>query len=202
MECLLQNCFISHIYGMLKDSDVRIRSEAANAILDFNTLQAQRLNKQTNMCVKSSTILAELVAETLLNEVPFSIDSSAGCSDGFHRAFDLSNSDSQQMGTILGKHLFDITNILFDLKSNEQLVWNLWFLPIKQKIILIISNNCSSALWNVYSTLWTHSVRFNLLQFGPNTISSIFAWNFFYQITQPELIFRANVNCLQFPWIC
>lgn len=109
------------MYAMLKDFDPRVRNEAANAILEFNLLQTACSNNKSKLCSKS-TMVTELVAETLSNEVPFAIDSPAGCLVGFQPSFYLDNDCNRQTMRILGKHLFDITNMLFDLKSNEQLV--------------------------------------------------------------------------------
>lgn len=106
---------------MLKDFDPRVRNEAANAILEFNLLQTASSNNKSTLCTKS-TIVTEFVAGILSNEVPFAIGNPVGCLAGFQPSFYLDNNCNRQTMRILGKHLFDITNMLFDLKSNEQLV--------------------------------------------------------------------------------
>lgn len=103
---------------MLSDSDARIRNEAATAILQFNTFQITQGSKHK---YSDNHLQAEFVAETLSTEVPFLPDSSYGSSTGFQlSAFE--GCDIPRMKRVLGKHLFDLTNMLFDLKSNEQLV--------------------------------------------------------------------------------
>lgn len=118
------------MYAMLKDSDARVRNEAANSILEFNMLQAFHPNHRIELYSKSYMV-TEFVAETLSNEVPFSMDNPSGCLNGFQPGFGFDdNQDNAQMKRVLGRHLFDITNMLFDLKSNEQLVCSFTLLEI------------------------------------------------------------------------
>lgn len=114
-----QNRFVSHMYAMLKDSDARVRNEAANAINEFNVLQGTHKNKRPKLFSKNN-LVTEFVAETLSNDVPFSIDNLSG--HGFQPTIHLNSCNELEMKKVLGKHLFDITNMLFDLKSSEQLV--------------------------------------------------------------------------------
>lgn len=109
------------MYAMLADSDARIRNEAAAAILEFNTLQSvQRSNVIHQHSRNYLTI--EFVADTLSNEIPISLDNQCGILAGFQAALCDERADSRRVKRVLGKHLFDLTNMLFDLKSTEQLV--------------------------------------------------------------------------------
>lgn len=98
---------------MLKDGDARIRNEAANALLIFNLSQLKHPNKGINF-------MAEFTAEILLNEVPFSIENSCEPLHGFQ--FAPNSYDRRKVKRVLGKYLFDLSNMLFNLKSTEQLV--------------------------------------------------------------------------------
>lgn len=98
---------------MLKDSDARIRNEAANALLILNCCQLKHPNKGINL-------MAEFTAEILANEVPFSLNNPVEPLHGFHFASD--SNDQRKVKRVLGKYLFDLSNMLFDLKSTEQLV--------------------------------------------------------------------------------
>lgn len=102
---------------MLKDSDARIRNEAANAILEFNRLQLVGISNE----IDSITVFA---AEILSNEVPFSLNHPLEPLHGCQFGFNCTETDGQLIKRVLGTHLFDVTNMLFDLKSNEQLVRN------------------------------------------------------------------------------
>ncbi|XP_031632927.1 huntingtin [Contarinia nasturtii] len=114
-----KNLFVSHMYAMLKDTDARIRNEAATAIFEFNLSQAMR---KTNVAHKhaSDTLTIEFVTETLSNEVPFSMVNSTGTLTGYQSG--LGDVGHRQLKRVLGKHLHDLTNKLFDLKSTEQLL--------------------------------------------------------------------------------
>lgn len=117
----LQNRFVSHMYAMLGDSDARIRNEAAIAILEFNTLQSlQRSNVRHKNSKNYLTI--EFIADTLSDEVPISLDNQHGILAGFQDMMCDEHTDNRRMKKVLGKHLFDLTNMLFDFKSTEQLV--------------------------------------------------------------------------------
>lgn len=120
-NCFLQNRFISHLYAMLGDGDARIRNEAAAALFEFHTFQVARYNKATNK-YSGAHLKVEFMAETLSNEIPFSLDCPLGTLTGFHPALGSGGADNRQLKKMLGKHLFDVTNMLFGLKSSEQLV--------------------------------------------------------------------------------
>lgn len=109
------------MYAMLKDSDARIRNEAAAAIIEFNTLQS---NQKSNLTHKYSGnhLIVEFVADTLSNEIPFSLDNPSGILNGYQPGLCDEENANRHMKRVLGKHLFDVTNMLFDLKSSEQLV--------------------------------------------------------------------------------
>lgn len=100
---------------MLRDSDARIRNEAANALFELNC------SPFIDESSKNSSI-AEFAAEMLSNEVPFSLNSSMDPLSGFHLGMDCTK--HQQVKRVLGKYLFDLANMLFALKSSEQLVRN------------------------------------------------------------------------------
>lgn len=102
---------------MLRDSDARIRNEAANALFDHYCTQFIDAS-----CKKSS--ISEFAAEILSNEVPFSLNSPMEPLSGFHLGINSPTYDSQQIKRVLGKYLFDLANMLFALKSSEQLVSN------------------------------------------------------------------------------
>lgn len=104
---------------MLKDSDPRIRNEAATAIFEFNTSQSIRKSNATNKYSRD-TLSVEFVMETLSSEVPFSTENLTGSLIGYQSG--LSEVEHRQLKRVLGKHLHDLTNKLFDLKSTEQLV--------------------------------------------------------------------------------
>lgn len=109
------------MYAMLRDSDARIRNEAAAAIIEFNTLQS---TKKSNLTHKYSGnhLIVEFVADTLSNEIPFSLDNPSGILNGYQPGLCDEENANRHMKRVLGKHLFDVTNMLFDLKSSEQLV--------------------------------------------------------------------------------
>lgn len=117
----MQNRFVSHLYAMLKDSDARIRNEAAAAINQFNRSQSMR---KSNISHKYSGnyLTLEFVADTLSNEVPLLFENPPGILNGFQPGLCDEEIHYRQVKKVLAKHLFDLTNILFDLKSNEQLV--------------------------------------------------------------------------------
>lgn len=98
---------------MLSDSDARIRNEAANALFELHCSQFIDEN-----CKNSS--IAEFAAEILSNEVPFALNGSVEPLNGFHLG--MTSAEHQQVKRILGKYLFDLANMLFALKSSEQLV--------------------------------------------------------------------------------
>lgn len=98
---------------MLRDSDARIRNEAANALYELYC--SQFVNER---CKDSS--ITEFAVEILSNEVPFSLNSSMEPLSGFH----LGMNCTKQIKRVLGKYLFDLANMLFALKSSEQLVRN------------------------------------------------------------------------------
>lgn len=98
---------------MLRDSDARIRNEAANAL--FNLYCSQFID---DSCKNSS--ITQFSAEILSNEIPFSLNSSMDPLNGFH----LDVNCTKQIKRVLGKYLFDLANMLFALKSSEQLVRN------------------------------------------------------------------------------
>lgn len=100
---------------MLRDSDARIRNEAANALFELHCLPFI-----DESCKNSS--IAEFAAEILSNEVPFSLNSFIDPLSGFHLGMD--GAKHQQVKRVLGKYLFDLANMLFALKSSEQLVSN------------------------------------------------------------------------------
>lgn len=103
---------------MLRDSDARIRNEAANALFELNCSQF------IDESYKNSSI-AEFAVEILSNEVPFSLNSSIEPKlDEFHLGINSTNYNYQQIKRVLGKYLFDLANMLFALKSSEQLVRN------------------------------------------------------------------------------
>lgn len=108
---------------MLKDSDGRIRNEAAIAIFELNTLQLTRKYNAMNK-YSGNHLAVEFLNETLSIEIPFSLENSAGALTGFQPALCRKDIDRRQLRRMMGKHLFDLTNMLFDLKTTEQLVWN------------------------------------------------------------------------------
>lgn len=109
------------MYAMLGDSDARIRNEAAAAILDFNTLES--LQKSYVMHQHSRNYLTiEFVVDTLSDEIPISLDNQCNILAGFQAGLCDGHTDSRRVKRVLGKHLFDLTNMLFDLKSTERLV--------------------------------------------------------------------------------
>lgn len=112
-----QNRFILQLYQMLRDSDARIRNEAASAL--FELYCSQFIDES---CKNSS--ISEFVAEILSNEVPFSLNSPMEPLNGFHLGINSTKCDYQQIKRVLGKYLFDLANMLFALKSSEQLVSN------------------------------------------------------------------------------
>lgn len=98
---------------MLKDGDARVRTEAANALLEFNLAQLKNTNNEINLII-------EFTAEILSNEVPYALNHPFDVLHGFQN---ISNGHYQtKVKRVLGKHLFDLTNMLFELKSNEKLV--------------------------------------------------------------------------------
>lgn len=110
-----------HVYGMLKDTDARVRNEAASAIARLYLLQIERV-----ACVKNHNtehlLIAELVAELLTTEVSLALDKSAGSLIEFYPGFSHQNVSERHVKTVLGKLLFDITNKLFETKSTEHSV--------------------------------------------------------------------------------
>lgn len=100
---------------MLRDSDARIRNEAASAMLEFNISQLKRTNNGLKL-------IAEFTAEILSNEVPFSLESPLDPLHGCQSMLNATQNDGRPINRVLGKYLFDLTNMMFDLKSSEQLV--------------------------------------------------------------------------------
>lgn len=100
---------------MLGDSDARIRNEAANALFELYCVPLIDKN-----CKNSS--ISEFAAEILANEVPFALDSASGPLNGFHLALHSTQNHHQQAQRVLGQYLFDLANMIFALKSSEQLV--------------------------------------------------------------------------------
>lgn len=109
------------MYTMLGDSDARIRNEAASAIFEFDTSQCMRKSNVTHKYF-GNYLTIEFMADTLSNEVPFALDNPCGILTGFQLGLCGEKTNNRQVKRLMGKHLFDLTNILFDLKSNEQLV--------------------------------------------------------------------------------
>lgn len=106
---------------MLSDGDARIRNEAANAIFEFNKFQITRHCNATNKYA-GVHLKVEFVNETLSNEIPYSLDCEFGTLTGVHPALCNDGDDGRHLKRLMGKHLFDIANMLFDLKSSEKLV--------------------------------------------------------------------------------
>lgn len=102
---------------MLKDSDARIRNEAANAMLEFNISQLKRTNERVRP-------ISEFTAEILSDEIPFSLDNSMETFIGSKIQCNSTQDSNRPIRRVLGKYLFDLTNMIFDLKSSEQLVRN------------------------------------------------------------------------------
>lgn len=101
---------------MLRDGDARIRNEAATAMLEFNSSQLKHTNHGINL-------MAEFTAEILSNEIPFSLDSPLELLHGCHQLMlNSTQNDERPIKRMLGKYLFELTNMMFDLKSTEQLV--------------------------------------------------------------------------------
>lgn len=100
---------------MLRDGDARIRNEAASAMLEFNISQLKRTNNGLNL-------IAEFTAEILSNEVPFSLECPLDPLHGCQSMVNATQNDGRPIKRVLGKYLFDLTNMMFDLKSSEQLV--------------------------------------------------------------------------------
>lgn len=97
---------------MLSDSDARVRNEAANALFELYCSPFIDKNHKNNS-------ILEFVAEILSNEVPFSLNNPMEPLNGFHLGV---NNNKQQIKRVLGKYLFDLVNMLFALKSSEQMV--------------------------------------------------------------------------------
>lgn len=100
---------------MLSDSDARVRNEAANALFELYCLPFMGEHCK-NHCI------FEFAAEILSNEVPFYLNSPMEPLNGFHLDLNRTTYSGQQIKRVLGKFLFDIANMLFSLKSSEQLV--------------------------------------------------------------------------------
>lgn len=118
-----QKQFTSHIYTMLSDSDGRIRNEAASALLEFNIAQITRINGGIRKCPKNH-LMSEFIAEILSTEIPFSLDNPSEPLTGFQLELYDIEENNRQIKLVLGIYLFDLTNMLFDLKSSEHLVRN------------------------------------------------------------------------------
>lgn len=106
---------------MLSDSDARIRNEAASALLEFNISQLMRINGGIRICPKIH-LMSEFIAEILSNEIPFSMDNPSEPLAGFQLDLYGIKENNRQIKQVLGIYLFDLTNMLFDLKSSENLV--------------------------------------------------------------------------------
>lgn len=100
---------------MLKDGDARIRNEAANALFELFCSASVGERGETHS-------ITEFAAEILSNEVPFHLDDPMEPLRGFHFQLNRDESNYQQIQRVLGKYLFDLANMLFSLKSSEQLV--------------------------------------------------------------------------------
>lgn len=100
---------------MLRDSDARIRNEATNALFELYCIQFIDKN-----CKNHS--ISEFAAEILSNEVPFSLNSPTVPLNGFHLELNATKTNYQHIKRVLGKYLFDLANMMFALKSGEQLV--------------------------------------------------------------------------------
>lgn len=150
---------------MLKDSDARVRNEAANAMLEFAISQLKHTNDRMNL-------IAEFTAEILSNEIPFSLDIPINSLHGSKFSLNSTQNVGRPIQKVLGKCLFDLTNMIFELKSSEQLVRN--DLHSVQRISTNIAKCVfisSLARPNVCFVLWKHSIQFNSWTFGANTIS-------------------------------
>lgn len=100
---------------MLNDADPRIRNEAINALCEFNFLKSLRCQK--NEKYSNKHVIIEFISDILSQEVPYPLQPSN------EMFISLDNSqNNQQIERYLGKCLFDLTNMLLELESKEQLV--------------------------------------------------------------------------------
>lgn len=99
---------------MLNDADPRIRNEAINALCEFNFLKSLRCQK--NEKYSNKHVIIEFISDILSQEVPYSLKPSN------EMFISLDSQNNQQIERYLGKCLFDLTNMLLELESKEQLV--------------------------------------------------------------------------------
>lgn len=97
---------------MLSDADQRIRTEAINALCDFNLLQIQRIkyNSSPEICLE---LVTEFISKILSHELKCDLTKSS-----------LSPITEQSVPAKrhFGHSLFNLTNMLLNLESNERQV--------------------------------------------------------------------------------
>lgn len=100
---------------MLSEADLRIRTEALNAVSEYITLQASRCVTHTQ--IADTDLIMEFIGNALAQDVPYQLQTA---SRPFRFAFDAN--EKQAIEQSLGKCLFDLTNLMLELESREQLV--------------------------------------------------------------------------------
>lgn len=112
---LSQARFVSHIYAMLSEVDLRIRTEAINALNEYILCQSIRYVKQDRIADKD--VIIEFIGGALVQDVPFLLKTANQSA-----RFILEMAEKQAIEQAMGKCLFDLTNLMFELGSREQLV--------------------------------------------------------------------------------
>lgn len=113
--CSEQNQFVSHMHGMLSDANVRVRTEAINAVGDHIAMPLLRHPQQKP--IADTDIIMEFIGNVMVQDVPYQFQAA-----NQPMKFTLEPGERHAVERALGKCLFDLTNLLFELESCEQLV--------------------------------------------------------------------------------
>lgn len=100
---------------MLGDADIRVRTEAINAISDQIALPLLRYTQQKPIADKD--LIMEFIGNVAIQDVPYQFLASTQLINST-----LDANERQAVEQTLGNCLFDLTNLLFVLESREQLV--------------------------------------------------------------------------------
>lgn len=100
---------------MLSDANVRLRTEAINAVGDYITMPLLRNPQQKP--IADTDIIMEFIGNVMVQDVPYQFQAA-----NQPVQFTLGTSERHAVERALGKCLFDLTNLLFELESCEQLV--------------------------------------------------------------------------------
>lgn len=100
---------------MLSEVDLRIRTEAINAMNEYIMCQSLRHVKQDQ--IGDRDVIIEFIGAALIQDVPYPLKTTNQSS-----RFLFEMDEKQAIEQALGKCLFDLTNLMFELGSREQLV--------------------------------------------------------------------------------